>query len=167
VFEHFRPGFDLAIERARREQAGLPEHFDARDLYPDARPCLDTLNAQGYLVGLAGNQTARAERLLRELRLPVDFIGTSAGWGVEKPSPGFFEKIISECGYQPAEIVYVGDRLDNDVRPALAAGLVAVRIRRGPWGLLQADDARSHTCLVTLQELPDLLRTFHRVPDQS
>ena len=118
--------------------------------------------------GLAGNQTARAERLLRELGLPVDLIGTSASWGVEKPSPAFFEKIISECGYQPAEIAYVGDRLDNDVRPALAAGLVAVRIRRGPWGFLQAEDAetRSHTCLTTLQELPDLLLRSNQVRDQ-
>ena len=38
---------------------------------------------------------------------------------------------------RPAEVAYVGDRVDNDVRPALAAGLVAVHLRRGPWGLLQ------------------------------
>ena len=30
----------------------------------------------------------------------------------------------------------MGDRVDNDILPALAAGLVAVHIRRGPWGLL-------------------------------
>jgi FMN phosphatase YigB (HAD superfamily) len=37
----------------------------------------------------------------------------------------------------PDEIAYVGDRADNDARPALAAGLVAVHVRRGPWGRLQ------------------------------
>jgi hypothetical protein len=35
VFQHFRPGFDLAVERQRRADAGLAEHFNARDLYPD------------------------------------------------------------------------------------------------------------------------------------
>jgi hypothetical protein len=27
--------------------------------------------------------------------------------------------------------------VDNDVRPALAAGMAAVHLRRGPWGMLQ------------------------------
>ncbi len=30
----------------------------------------------------------------------------------------------------------MGDRVDNDILPALDAGLVAVHVRRGPWGLL-------------------------------
>jgi FMN phosphatase YigB (HAD superfamily) len=37
----------------------------------------------------------------------------------------------------PGEVAYVGDRVDNDVLPALAAGLVPVHVRRGPWGRLQ------------------------------
>src|SRR6266704_1110516 len=47
TFQHFRPGFDLAVERRRRERAGFPEHFDERDLYPDARPCLEKLRQLG------------------------------------------------------------------------------------------------------------------------
>jgi FMN phosphatase YigB (HAD superfamily) len=34
------------------------------------------------------------------------------------------------------EVAYVGDRVDNDVEPALAAGMTAVHVRRGPWGYL-------------------------------
>jgi FMN phosphatase YigB (HAD superfamily) len=67
-----RPGFDLAVERLHREQAGFAEHFDEGDLYPDARPCLEKLKWLGFLVGVAANQTARAERLLRALDLRVD-----------------------------------------------------------------------------------------------
>jgi HAD superfamily hydrolase (TIGR01549 family) len=139
TFQHFRPGFDLAVERLQRERAGSPEHFDEHDLYPDARPCLARLKELGFLVGLAGNQTASAERLLRRLDLPVDFIGTSDGWGVEKPTAAFFDKIIAECGCPPGEIAYVGDRLDNDINPALAAGMIAVLLRRGPWGYIHTD----------------------------
>jgi HAD superfamily hydrolase (TIGR01549 family) len=123
TFHHFRSGFDLTGERLRREEADFGEHFDEGDLYPDARPSLEKLKQLGFLIGAAGNQTVQAEQQLRALNLPVDFIGTSAGWGVEKPSAGFFARIVGECGCPPEEIAYVGDRLDNDVRPALAAGI--------------------------------------------
>jgi HAD superfamily hydrolase (TIGR01662 family) len=163
TFQHFRPGFDLAMERLQRERAAVPEHFDERDLYPDARPCLARLKELGFLVGLAGNQTARAEQLLRQLDLPADFIGTSNGWGVEKPSPAFFDKIIAECGCPPGEIAYVGDRLDNDINPALAAGMVTVFLRRGPWGFIHADHpdaAKAHLKVASLAELPQMLQAL-------
>jgi len=160
TFQHFRPGFDLAVERLRRQQAGFAERFDERDLHPDARPCLEKLRQLGFLVVVAGNQTAQAERLLRGLELPVDFVGTSDGWGVEKPSPEFFERIIAECRCAPGEIAYVGDRLDNDIRPAVAAGMIAVFVRRGPWGYIHAahpDVARAHLRVESLDELPGRL----------
>jgi HAD superfamily hydrolase (TIGR01662 family) len=165
TFQHFRPGFDLAAERLRREQADFPEHFDEHDLYPDARSCLEKLQQLGFLVGVAGNQTARAERLLRALDLPVDFIGTSDGWGVEKPSAEFFARIIAECGCAPGEIAYVGDRLDNDIRPALAAGMVAVFLRRGPWGYIHGahpDVNRAHLRIESLDELPERLTALRQ-----
>src|SRR4051794_41043155 len=92
TFQHFKPGFDLAVERLRREESGLGERFTEADLYPDARPCLQALKDRGFIVGIAGNQTAKAEKILRGFNLPADIIGTSASWGVEKPSPAFFEK---------------------------------------------------------------------------
>jgi HAD superfamily hydrolase (TIGR01549 family) len=172
TFELFRPGFDLAVERLRREQAGTPEHFDASDLYPDARPCLAALRDRGFTVGIAGNQTAHAEQLLRGLDLAADWIGTSAGWGVEKPAPAFFAKVISESGYPPEQVAYVGDRLDNDVLPALAAGMVAVFLRRGPWGYIHArhpDAQRAALAIHSLGDLPQLLEPIQgrRVPGSS
>jgi HAD superfamily hydrolase (TIGR01549 family) len=160
TFQHFRPGFDLAAERLRREEADLAEHFDERDLYPDARPSLEKLKQLGFLIGAAGNQTMQAERQLRALNLPVDFIGTSAGWEVEKPSAEFFGRIIAECGCPSEEIAYVGDRFDNDIRPALDAGMVAVFIRRGPWGYIHAthpEVTRAHIRIASLDELPERL----------
>jgi HAD superfamily hydrolase (TIGR01662 family) len=156
TFQHFKPGFDLAVERLRREEAGLGERFTEADLYPDARPCLQALKDRGFLVGIAGNQTAKAEKILRGLDLPADIIGTSASWGVEKPSPAFFEKLISAAGCPPGEIVYVGDRLDNDVRPALAAGLQAVLVQRGPWGYVQAADEDVNRAQLRVRSLLEL-----------
>ncbi|MCX6024430.1 MAG: HAD-IA family hydrolase [Chloroflexi bacterium] len=138
VLEWARPGFDLEREEAARAAAGAPNGFDHTDFYPDALPCLTALKAAGYLIGIAGNQPAQAESALRAVEMPVDLIATSAAWGVEKPSPAFFARLIQEAGLPPHEIAYVGDRLDNDVLPAKAAGMLSIFIRRGPWGYIHA-----------------------------
>ena len=156
TFQVFRPGFDLAEERERRAAAGQPESFGAENLYPDARHCLAELRKLGLRVGIAGNQTARAEQILKALDLPVDVIGTSDGWGVEKPSPAFFERLIDEAGVPADQVLYVGDRLDNDIRPAQAAGIQTALIRRGPWGHILRDAAIEERCLFQLTNLAEL-----------
>ena len=161
TFGYFRPGFDLAAERERREQAGAGETYSEADLYPDVRPALTALREMGLWVGIAGNQTAKAGRILRQLGLPADLIATSADWGVAKPDPAFFRRVIQAAPGGPAEIVYVGDHRDNDLAPAKEAGLRAAFIRRGPWGHLWADDPRvaklADWRLTSLTDLPALL----------
>ncbi|MEU9828972.1 HAD family hydrolase [Micromonospora chersina] len=159
-FRVFRPGFDLAAELERRAAAGKPESFGEEDLYPDARSCLTALKDQGLLVGLAGNQPAHAQATLRALDLSVDVIGTSHGWGVAKPSPAFFEHVIREGGGDASSILYVGDRPDNDARPAKEAGMKTCLIRRSPWGHILDMPAVSEQCLFridSLDELPTLV----------
>src|ERR1700730_9566306 len=60
TFRYFRPDFDLAAERRRREETGHGERIEEVDLYPDARSALTELRGQGLRVGIAGNQTAKA-----------------------------------------------------------------------------------------------------------
>jgi HAD superfamily hydrolase (TIGR01549 family) len=163
VFDLVAPGLDLEQARFEKRERGFAETFEATDFYPDAIPCLVELNARGFTIGLSGNQPAQAEDVLRELDLPVDFIASSSSWGLEKPDLRFFQKIIEITGLQPSQIAYVGDRLDNDVLPALEAGMVSVFIRRGPWGFLDAnkpDISKVHVRLESLAELPDLLRKW-------
>jgi FMN phosphatase YigB (HAD superfamily) len=50
----------------------------------------------------------------------------------------------------------VGDRVDNDIVPVLAAGMVAVHIRRGPWGHLH-DAPPAAIRIRSLDELPAAL----------
>lgn len=164
TFQHFRPGFDLAEQRAARTAAGFPETFSEADLYPDVRACLGALRDLGLVVGVAGNQTARAEQILLDLELPIDVLGTSDSWGVEKPSPGFFERMIKESGCAAPEVLYVGDRLDNDLLPALQLGVECAVITRGPWGNIWSDRSEMEQCLFqlsTLETLPGLVATYN------
>jgi FMN phosphatase YigB (HAD superfamily) len=127
--------------------------FRLDDLYPDARPCLAELRAAGYRLGAVGNTGREVEPVLAEL---VDVVGSSARWRVEKPAPEFFARLVSAAGCAPGEIAYVGDRVDNDVAPALAAGLAAVHVRRGPWGYLHEPPAGAIR-VGSLAELPAAL----------
>jgi FMN phosphatase YigB (HAD superfamily) len=138
IFEILRPGLDPAAEEAKRASAGVPGHEQLYDLYPDALSCLATLRAAGLRVGVAGNQHASVEAWLRQRLEPDDLIASSGAWGVEKPSPAFFAKLIELANEAPEAIAYVGDRVDNDVVPAADAGLVTVFVRRGPWGEVHA-----------------------------
>ncbi|NUT51396.1 MAG: HAD-IA family hydrolase [Saccharothrix sp.] len=156
TFQVFRPGFDLTDERERRAAAGQPETFGEDNLYADARPCFEQLREAGLRVGLAGNQTSRAERILKALDLPVDVIGTSDSWGVEKPSPAFFDRVVREAGVAAESVLYVGDRLDNDIRPAQQAGIATALIRRGPWGHILRMPEVEDRCLFTLDGLATL-----------
>jgi HAD superfamily hydrolase (TIGR01509 family) len=128
--------------------------WDASDFYPDALPCLDALRSRPLFVAAIGNTPVATEELLRE---HVDLVGSSARWGVAKPAPEFFRRLVTEAGTKPAEIAYVGDRIDNDVLPARAAGMFAVHIRRGPWAFLQQGAAEAHLRIASLAELPAAL----------
>lgn len=140
TFQEFRPGFDLYAEREKRAEAGQPEWFGEDDLYPDVRPALAQLRADGLWLGIAGNQTVRAGGILRELfTKDVDLIGTSDDWGASKPDPEFFVRVAGAVPYAVEEILYVGDRVDNDIRPAAAAGMHTALVRRGPWATIQWD----------------------------
>ncbi|HUA11845.1 MAG TPA: HAD family hydrolase [Solirubrobacteraceae bacterium] len=134
--------------------------FEGGDLYPDVLPCLAALRGEGRGLGIAGNQPAGVAERLAELELPVDFIGSSAAWGVSKPDAGFFARVCEEAGAAPGSVAYVGDRLDNDVLPAMRAGMVAVFILRGPWAVIHgrsADARRADIRIAGLAELPRAL----------
>ena len=165
TFQVFRPGFELDKARQERADAGQPEWFGEDDLYPDVRPSLTRLRADGLWVGIAGNQTVRAGGILRDLDLPADMIATSDDWGVSKPDPGFFRQMLEVTPGSADEILYVGDRLDNDIRPAAYLGFRTALIRRGPWATIQQDEPDAERVptirIDSLAELPGRIAAFN------
>jgi FMN phosphatase YigB (HAD superfamily) len=153
-----RPGVDIRAEQAKRRDAGIPDAFTAADLYPDVVPCFQGLAAAGLRIGIAGNQPAHVEDFFHELPVELALCASSGTWRVSKPDPRFFECIAEALEEPPSRIAYVGDRVDNDVLPARALGMVAVHVRRGPWGYahaLRPDVDRAH---LRIESLLDLLQ---------
>jgi FMN phosphatase YigB (HAD superfamily) len=158
VFEHIAPNVEWQafIEEHERRYGG----FQPRDLYPDVSLCLSELHELGFQVLLVGNQPARRHAQLEALQLRVDAIATSDDLGAEKPDVAFFEAVMRLADTtDPTDVLYVGDRVDNDILPAMDFGMSTCWIRRGPWGVLQElpDDAEPELVLDGLGELPLLL----------
>ena len=49
-----------------------------------------------------------------------------ANLGIGKGSPAFYLRICQQLNCNPAEVTMIGDSLDNDVKPAVSAGLQAI-----------------------------------------
>lgn len=161
VFAHVAPNHDWEAftDEHERRYGGFRE----ADLYPDARACLEELDDLQFRIGIAGNQPARRSEQLLALGLPHDVVVTSEELGAAKPDATFFQRVLDRLGAgDPAEVLYVGDRVDNDILPAIDLGLRTCWLRRGPWGRLQAmpDGVQPDLVLEGLGELPLLLREW-------
>ncbi|MBS3940922.1 MAG: HAD family hydrolase [Actinobacteria bacterium] len=158
VFPHLAPNVEWQefVDEHERRFGGLQDV----DVYADARPCLQELRDLGFEVGIAGNQPAIRTAQLRRLDLPHDVLITSEELGSEKPDLAFFAAVLELVGAaEPADVLYVGDRIDNDIEPAARFGMRTCWLRRGPWGHLQEppDDLDIDLVLEGLGELPLLL----------
>jgi len=89
------------------------------------------------------------------------FLPFGRGCASREANSAFFAEVVRLAGEADGRrIVYVGERLDNDVIPAAQAGMFGVFLKRGPWAYLQAsqpDAARAEAEIDSLGDLPALL----------
>ena len=119
-------GLDHAT--ARRAMLGSLE-FTA---YPDVLPALGELRERGVALVVASNWDCSLPDWLAPTGILdlVDGVVTSAEVGEAKPSPRVFERALAVARVSPAEALHVGDKVDNDVQGAAAAGVRAVLLQR-------------------------------------
>jgi HAD superfamily hydrolase (TIGR01549 family) len=148
---------------ARRTAEGWRYNIWDTDLYPDALPCLSRLRRYGYRVAIVGNQPIECENALRALGLAANWFGSSARWGIEKPSQAFFERVVEVAGLPAKQIVYVGDHPENDITSAQACGLRTVFLRRGPWAIAHEFSAAAKLADLTISSLDALPGEFEKI----
>ena len=130
--------------------------FTSSDLYADALRAIAGLRGAGHEVAVVANQPASRSAELRSIGIDVEVMAMSESLGVAKPQPAFFERCLEMMGSPaPGSVAYVGDRVDNDVMPAIRAGMRAVWLRRGPWGVIQElpEDVRPALTVSSVDEL--------------
>jgi HAD superfamily hydrolase (TIGR01549 family) len=126
------------------ESYGLDENLQAvvyetavwrRDYEILMHGAVDLLEAlkDRYKLGIIANQSPGSEDRLRGhgIRDYFSFVLASAEEGISKPDPAIFLRALDRAGCSPEKAVMVGDRIDNDVRPAKQLGLKTIRLVSG------------------------------------
>ena len=113
---------------------------------------LGSVEAQELKIAIASNFDDRLEQIVEHLS-PLNRTARlyiSARIGYRKPSTEFFRAIEGDLGRPPAELLSVGDDLDNDYRGAEAAGSSAILIDR--CGACRSPAVRTIASLTELAE---------------
>ena len=132
-----RESFKRALRYVGRPNDELGDHLfevyvrhrsQATKLFSDVRPALEALKP-GYTLGIISNGNTYPEHFGLEDLIDFSVYGQDH-CGLEKPDPRIFHIAVEQAGCTAAEIVHVGDSLENDVDGAKAAGLHAVWLNR-------------------------------------
>lgn len=102
---------------------------------PDLAQTLQTLADQGIKLGVISNTFVHASALDRHLEqlgllsfFPIRLY--SYQYPFRKPDPRLFQTAAEQMGEALEHILYVGDRIDKDLKPSLALGMSAA-LKRG------------------------------------
>lgn len=143
---------DLGDEAADDLFAGYLRRYETGwTMYADTIPCLERLQSAGVTLGILTNGD-RAQQMQKIDRFGIagffNAIVCSSDLPYGKPHAGAFEAAAVALGRAEADVLMVGDNIENDVRGALRAGLRAVLLDRG--GEYSSGDV---TTISTLDEL--------------
>lgn len=125
-------------------------------LYPGAEQALKLLSSRCPL-GVIANQSLGTEQRLRAygIRDYFQLVFASAEEGLSKPDPRVFEIVQQRIGVAPDRICMIGDRMDNDIAPAKAAGWSTIRILQGFYKGLKPTRVEE-TADLTLESFADV-----------
>lgn len=126
---------------------------DALVAYEDAVEPLVALRGRGFCLATATNGNAAIMRTPIMDLMHVTFGADEAR--VSKPHPAFFEAALAKAGASPERSLMVGDRIDNDVEPALAAGMHGLLLDRD--GTVDVSANPGVEVIRSLRDLPALV----------
>lgn len=100
--------------------------------FPETEEVLRLLSGS-FKLGIIANQRGGSAHRLRAhgLMKYIDFVYSSEEMGRSKPAPDLFLSALATLECAPEEACMVGDRIDNDLRPAKKLGMMTVRVRQG------------------------------------
>ena len=156
IATRFLPGGDPEeLYKLARSHFQVP----ASSMYPDARPTLAAL-ATRYKLGVVVNPSEQHIAALKRDGLMQYFDVVVYPEQVDlarTPSARMWKRALEETGVQADRAVHVGNRIDNDIRPAKLAGLHTVWLLRG--------EAPPSPSVEQLTEPDAIVTTFSGVPN--
>jgi HAD superfamily hydrolase (TIGR01549 family) len=135
--------------------------------YAETKPTMQTF-AKRFGIGVIANQpaTIREWAEIAGFGEAVHLWCLSGELGYGKPDPRIFQYALDRAACDPKEAAMIGDRLDYDIAPARKAGMLAIRIRRGPHAI-QEPRGREEVPDLTVATLTALCRRICAPPEPS
>lgn len=137
----------------------IPYPYGRDRIVHGAAGVIRALAKAGFRIGILANQPRQCRQKLKAAGLlnHVSAVVISAEVHLEKPDPRIFKLALNKAKCKPAEAVMIGDRIDNDIRPANRIGMRTIRIRTG-WGRPQRARTRRDVPSATVGTLRGILR---------
>lgn len=130
---------------------------------PGSVELLRTLAARGYILAIVSNTTSSVEvpKLLKEYGIEALFSSVllSTVYGKRKPHPAMFLTAARECGVNPLECAYIGDRPSRDVVGSRVAGIGKVVIVQHQFTESETDPCPMRADVV-IQDISELIQIF-------
>ncbi|MEX1255457.1 MAG: HAD family hydrolase [Dehalococcoidia bacterium] len=132
---------------------------------PDSLWAIATLHERGLALGCVTN-TILLESAIRDalyrlgLLRYISSVVVSSAVGYQKPHPALFRQALDDIGIPAGEVVFVGDRLVEDVGGAQAAGMRAVLTHQFRQEQAADGSPEPDAIIRRLSELPDVIESF-------
>ena len=131
---------------------------------PDLHKTLAALRAAGLKLAIVSNTFVSASVLNKHIRLLglfefFDFIYYSYMFKKRKPYPEMFLAAAKELNLPPQEIIFVGDRIDNDIVGSRDVGMVPVLKKN--YANIGKDVPQGVTLINSISELPAVIEKIN------
>lgn len=116
-----------AWNNVRRQKAARGNYLQLVAVRPEAAGICEQL-AKRYKLGLIANQGVGIKEKLTAAGVLQHFTHqkVSEDYGVEKPDPELYKRILSDTGADPKRSVMIDDNIERSLMPAKALGMTTV-----------------------------------------
>ena len=123
---------ELLWHEARAQYAEMRRPRPYGNLLDGITPVLEDLR-RDFRLGIIANQHPPVAQAVENygIRPLFDVVVISEEVNLFKPDPAIFQYGLDAAGVDASHALFVGDRPDNDIRPAKSLGMKTVRFRRG------------------------------------
>jgi putative hydrolase of the HAD superfamily len=135
--------------------------------FEDVLKCFIQLQKIGYqIILISDGRAIKQYEKLHRLNILHFFteIFISEEVGLSKPEPEYYSHCLTEMDVIPSESIYIGDRMDSDIKPANEVGINTVLIhRKGKYDPLISGKSYSFQAdyeISSLEELLPIVKSF-------
>jgi HAD superfamily hydrolase (TIGR01549 family) len=155
---------EVLWQEARGQYAEMRRPRPFGMLLDGITPVLQDLKRDFHL-GIIANQHPPVKQAIADYGIEglFDVIVISEIVHLFKPDPAIFQYGLTQAGITAADAVFVGDRPDNDIGPAKAAGMKTVRFKRGVQYPLYNPSDPALTADETITDVSELAAAVRRV----